>query len=68
VQAALEDFLNLQNGLFIVNVSNDSATELSLQPPEHMDKPHIDFSEETLYFPILFSFGRIEFFIEPVHA
>ena len=27
VQASLEDFLNLQNGLFIVNVSNDSSTE-----------------------------------------
>jgi CheY-specific phosphatase CheX len=68
VQAAVEDFLNLQNGLFIVNVSNDSATELSLQPPEQIDKPHIEFSGETLYFPILFSFGRIEFFIEPVHV
>jgi CheY-specific phosphatase CheX len=66
VHAALEDFLNLQNGLFTVNVSNDSATELSLLPPENIEQSHVTFSESTLYFPILYSFGRVEFFIEPV--
>jgi CheY-specific phosphatase CheX len=64
VQAALEDFLNLQNGLFTVNVSNDSATELTLSPPEHVEGSHLRFSGHTLYFPILYSFGRVEFFLE----
>jgi CheY-specific phosphatase CheX len=65
VQASLEDFLNLQNGLFTVNVSNDSATELTLSAPEVVDTTHITFAGNTLYFPILFSFGRVEFFLEP---
>jgi CheY-specific phosphatase CheX len=65
VQAALEDFMNLQNGLFTVNVSNDAATELTLSPPELIEASHINFTGNTLYFPILYSFGRVEFFVEP---
>jgi CheY-specific phosphatase CheX len=65
VQASLEDFLNLQNGLFTVNISNDSSTELTLTAPEHIESSTITFSGNTLYFPILYSFGRVEFFLEP---
>jgi CheY-specific phosphatase CheX len=64
VQASLEDFLNLQNGLFTVNISNDSSTELTLTAPEHIESSTITFSGNTLYFPILYSFGRVEFFLE----
>lgn len=37
VQASLDDFLNLNNGLFLVNCSNDQALELTLTAPEHFD-------------------------------
>ena len=41
VQASIEDFINLHNGLFLVNMSNNHAIELSLDPPSVSD-------EETL--------------------
>jgi len=34
VIAALEDFLNLHNGLFIVNASNTLSKDINLSPPE----------------------------------
>lgn len=33
VQASIEDFINLHNGLFMVNMSNEHSIELSLDPP-----------------------------------
>jgi hypothetical protein len=65
VQASLEDFLNLQNGLFTVNVSNDSATELTLSAPETVDAPALTFPHKALHFPILYSFGKVDFYVEP---
>lgn len=64
VQASLEDFLNLQNGLFTVNVSNDSSTELTLDPPEQLSKGILTFNTSTVHIPILYPFGEIHFFIE----
>lgn len=64
VQASLEDFLNLQNGLFTVNVSNDSSTELTLTPPEHIAEDKLTFRVDTAHIPLLYSFGEIHFFIE----
>lgn len=40
VQASLDDFLNLNNGLFLVNCSNDQALELTLTAPEHLMDRH----------------------------
>ena len=64
VQASLEDFLNLQNGLFIVNVSNTSNTELTLGAPEHITVSPIQFSGRTLHIPVLYTFGTIDFYME----
>jgi CheY-specific phosphatase CheX len=64
VQASLEDFLNLQNGLFTVNVSNDSSTELTLSAPEKVSGTTIAFSYKTIHFPILYSFGKVDFYVE----
>ena len=50
VQASLEDFVNLQNGLFIVNVSNTSNTELTLGAPEHITVSPIQFSAAIAIF------------------
>ena len=66
VQASLGDFLNLQNGLFIVNVSNTSNTELTLGAPEHITVSPIQFSGRTLHIPVLYTFGTIDFYMERV--
>ena len=66
VQASLEDFVNLQNGLFIVNVSNTSNTELTLGAPEHITVSPIQFSGRTLHIPVLYTFGTIDFYMERV--
>ncbi|MCI7106331.1 MAG: chemotaxis protein CheX [Agathobacter sp.] len=68
VQASLEDFLNLQNGLFIVNVSNDSSTELTLGVPEHVDTTELSFEKKTLQFEILYPFGTIYFYMELIKS
>lgn len=64
VQASLEDFLNLHNGLFIVNCSNDFSMELSISAPKRIEAPLIVFENRTLYFPILYSFGTVNFILE----
>lgn len=53
--------MNLQNGLFIVNVSNTSNTELTLGAPEHITVSPIQFSGRTLHIPVLYTFGTIDF-------
>lgn len=60
--AAFQDFLNLHNGLFIVNMSNEHQIELSLTPP--IVTSELDTAkEEYLVFPFQFSFGTINFAI-----
>lgn len=64
VTASLQDFLNLHNGLFIVNCSNDYSLELSIGAPEQFDNELLTFDFETYYFPVLYSFGTINFILE----
>lgn len=64
VQASMEDFLNLLNGLFIVNVSNEESLELSIDAPEQVESEILDFSEHTYVFPVLYPFGTIHFILE----
>ena len=65
VEASLEDFLNLHNGLFTVNVSNNRAVELQLTPPEAQEKDLLEFPKESVsyMFPILYPFGTINFIL-----
>lgn len=63
VQASLDDFLNLNNGLFTVNCSNEQALELSLSAPEHFDKETLTFSK-AYKFKVLYPFGTVHFIIE----
>lgn len=60
-KASVEDFLNLHNGLFNVNMSNNYSTELILCPPEVHSGDILDFSTPTYTFPIIFPFGMIHF-------
>lgn len=64
VQASLEDFLNLHNGLFTVNASNENSVELSISPPESIEDPIITFSANTYHLPILYPFGTVHFMYE----
>jgi len=65
VQASLEDFLNLHNGLFTVNMSNNHAIELQLDAPETHDKDLIEFNSDavTCLFPVMYPFGTINFIL-----
>jgi hypothetical protein len=59
VQASLEDFLNLHNGLFSVNMSNSYSTELQLDPPAHEDTDILTLSENSFVIPVIYPFGTI---------
>lgn len=64
VQASLEDFLNLQNGLFVVNVSNEDSQELTLSPPEVLTGSIVRDTENMLILPVLYSFGTIHMIVK----
>lgn len=64
VQASLDDFLNLHNGLFTVNMSNDYSIELQLEPPVTESLELLNFETETYLLPIVYPFGTIHFIFE----
>lgn len=63
VIAALEDFLNLHNGLFIVNVSNSTSKNISLAPPEITMDGVISGPNKCVDFPVAYPFGTIHLII-----
>lgn len=60
VIAALQDFLNLHNGLFSVNLSNDHDIEVELAPAE-VCAAEIDNLSYQYILPIEFTFGTVYF-------
>lgn len=62
-QASVCDFLNLHNGLFTVNTSNNKGIELKLTPPffskNRVDNP----GKELIVLPVFFTFGTVNFLI-----
>lgn len=64
VQASIEDFINLNNGLYIVNLSYEASLELSLEPPVSRHSDKLDDAKEFIRLPITFPFGTINFIIE----
>jgi len=64
VIASIEDMLNLHNGLFIVNASNDRLNELSIGIIKHHQNSIISFEGTTYLFPICYSFGIVYFIME----
>lgn len=64
VRASLEDFLNLHNGLFIVNASNDHSNELTIGVLEPEHDSLITFENNAYHFPICYPFGIVHFVIE----
>lgn len=61
VRASIEDFLNLHNGLYTVNMSNDYSMELQLQPPIAYENTLIETGFSFYLLPIMYSFGTINF-------
>lgn len=57
--ASCGEFLNLHNGLFTVNVSNEMNTELKLQPQDYLENG--DLSGDISVIPLVFPFGTILF-------
>lgn len=64
VQASLEDFLNLHNGLFSVNMSNERSVELTLKPPVIEKEELLSFETESYLLPIIYPFGTFHFIFE----
>lgn len=61
--AAAGDFLNLHNGLFLVNMSNVSKVELKLEAPE-ISTPECMDESSCVCIPVLFPFGTINFVLQ----
>lgn len=66
VQASIEDFINLHNGLFIVNASNDHSNELTIGVLESKNNVIIEYGHNAFHFPIYYPFGIVHFIIEIV--
>ena len=64
VLASIEDLLNLQNGLFIVNASNDKSTDFHIGVIQQHPNTILSFAPTTFLFPICYPFGIIYFIME----
>lgn len=62
VQASVEDFMNLNNGLYVVNLSNESSIESSLEPPVTTTSVPTA-SGSYFLIPITFPFGTVHFIL-----
>ncbi len=63
VEACVGEFLNLQNGLYAVNVSNATNTELDLTPQESARNAEISLDNGGIAVTLDFSFGSVDFII-----
>lgn len=61
VEASAQDFINLHNGLFTVNVSNNQQIELKLTPPTPLADAKSEDYVNTLILPFQFPFGIVYF-------
>ena len=59
VEASLEDFLNLHNGLYSVNMSNLYSEELTLEPPVREEAPTLALEEGSFVIPVIYPFGTV---------
>lgn len=64
VQAAIGDFLNIHNGLFTVNVSNEDSVELQLNPTVNLENTMLSSTSNILHLPIIYPFGKLNILIK----
>lgn len=62
-QACIGEFLNLHNGLFAVNISNDEGRELVLNPQEYNACVTAEDVKKSLLVTLQFAFGVVDFII-----
>jgi len=62
IEAAACDFINIHNGLFTVNVSNERNLELTLTPPDVCNDGY-GIEGEVIVFSVQYTFGVIRFII-----
>lgn len=62
VAASLEDFLNLHNGLFSVNMSNEYSIECSLEPPYEEASGKVT-GKSIMKLPVVYPFGQVNLLI-----
>lgn len=62
-QACVSEFINLHNGLFAVNVSNETGVELKLEPQCYFDNMDISELKNACIITVCFSFGTVNFII-----
>ena len=62
---AILDFLNLNNGLFVVLLSKNNICELTLKVPKQNGNYALDLSEyqSITIIPILFKYGTMKFYL-----
>lgn len=63
VSASMDDFLNLHNGLYVVNMSNTYSLELDLLPPESVSSGLYSPEGSTYLLPISYTFGTVNFLL-----
>jgi hypothetical protein len=63
IVAALEDFLNLHNGLFIVNASNQLSKNISLAPPAVTEDGVLAGPNKCVDFPVAYPFGTVHLIV-----
>jgi len=62
-QACVSEFINLHNGLFAVNMSNDNGIELKLEPQCFYDSMDLGELKNACVIPVCFSFGTVNFIV-----
>lgn len=62
-EACVSEFINLHNGLFAVNMSNDNGVELKLQPQYACESLDLSDVPTACVIPVCFSFGTVNFVI-----
>ena len=61
--AVVGEFINLNNGLFTVNMSNNYDIELELQPQNTDHDTVLDLKASAFCIPLVFTFGTVNFII-----
>lgn len=62
-EACVGEFLNLQNGLFSVNISNTKNIELGLTPQSSCYDAEVNCDSNGIVITLAFSFGAVDFII-----
>lgn len=63
VNATAGEFLNVNDGLFVVNESNEHGVELTLTPQEFLENGELALSGTAFCIPVNYPFGKLNFII-----